>query len=51
LREGTVSIANALGSGAVQAAAFLPFLPGLCRYFSVKELKLPSVQTCGAGSP
>jgi len=51
-RAGNVAIANALGSGLVQNAAFLPFLPGLCQHLLGEELKLPSVATwwCGQKS-
>ena len=51
VREGNVAIANTLGSGVLQAPAFLPFLPGLCRYFFGEDLKLPSVQTWWCGQP
>ena len=52
VREGNVAIANALGSGAVQAAGFLPFLPDLCRFLLGEQLLLPSVRTwwCGEES-
>lgn len=51
VREGNVTIANALGSGLLQGPAFLPFLPGLCRFFLDEELTLPSVQTWWCGQP
>ena len=49
---GNVSIANALGSGVVESAAILPFLPGLAKHLLGEELKLPSVATwwCGQQS-
>ena len=52
VREGTVAIANAIGTGVLQAPAFLPFLPSLCRHLLGEELQLPSVQTwwCGEES-
>jgi uncharacterized circularly permuted ATP-grasp superfamily protein/uncharacterized alpha-E superfamily protein len=49
VREGNVAVANALGSGLLQAPAFLAFLPGLCRRFLGEELALPSVQTYWCG--
>lgn len=51
-RLGKVAVANALGTGILQAAGFLPFLPALCRYLLGEELKLPSVQSwwCGDAS-
>jgi uncharacterized circularly permuted ATP-grasp superfamily protein/uncharacterized alpha-E superfamily protein len=48
-REGNVAIANALGSGMLQAPGFLPFLPALCRRLLGEELRLPSVQTWWCG--
>ena len=30
-RDGTVAIANAIGTGVLQTPALIPFLPGLCR--------------------
>ena len=51
-REGNVAIANALGSGVLQAPGFLPFLPALCRRLLGEDLRLPSVRTwwCGEES-
>ena len=48
-RAGTVTIANALGSGAIETSALCRFLPGLCRNLLGEELLLPSVPTrwCG----
>ena len=48
-REGHVVIANALGSGLLEAPAWLPFLPQLCRHFLAEDLRLPSVQTWWCG--
>ena len=49
---GNVRVANALGSGVVESAAIMPFLPGLARHLLGEELKLPSVATwwCGQES-
>src|SRR6202163_4652517 len=49
IRRGNVAVANALGSGILQAPGFLPFLPSLCRHLLDEELKLPSVQTWWCG--
>jgi uncharacterized circularly permuted ATP-grasp superfamily protein/uncharacterized alpha-E superfamily protein len=48
-RAGNVTIANALGSGAIETAALCRFLPGLCRSLLGEELLLPSMPTrwCG----
>jgi len=48
-REGNVAIANALGSGVLQAPGFLPFLPALARRLLGEELRLPSVRTWWCG--
>ena len=49
VREGNVAVANALGSGVVQAPAFSRSCPRLCRQLLGEELKLPSVQTWWCG--
>jgi uncharacterized circularly permuted ATP-grasp superfamily protein/uncharacterized alpha-E superfamily protein len=50
-RAGNVTIANALGSGVIETASIMPFLPGLCRHLLGEELKLPSVATWWGGQP
>ncbi len=52
VRAGNVAVANALGSGVIETAALLPFLPALCRELLGEELLLPSVPTwwCGRRS-
>jgi len=49
---GNVKVANALGSGLIETAAVMPFLPGLSRHLLGEDLKLPSVATwwCGQES-
>ena len=51
-RSGRVSIANGIGSGLMEAPAWLPFLPSLCRNLLGEELALPGVPTwwCGQRS-
>src|ERR1017187_3315094 len=46
---GNVRIANALGSGLIETAAIMPFLPGLSRHVLGEKLKLPSVATWWCG--
>lgn len=46
---GNVKVANALGSGVIETAAVMPFLPGLSRYLLGESLKLPSVATWWCG--
>ncbi len=48
---GNVQVANALGSGLIETAAIMPFLPGLSRRLLGEELKLPSVATWWCGQP
>jgi uncharacterized circularly permuted ATP-grasp superfamily protein/uncharacterized alpha-E superfamily protein len=48
---GNVKVANALGSGVIETAAIMPFLPGLCRHLTGESLKLPSVATWWCGQP
>jgi uncharacterized circularly permuted ATP-grasp superfamily protein/uncharacterized alpha-E superfamily protein len=48
-RAGHVTIANALGSGAIETPGMLPFLPGLCRALLGEALLLPSVATWWCG--
>ena len=48
---GNVKVANALGSGLIETAAIMPFLPGLCRYLTGETLELPSVATWWCGQP
>jgi uncharacterized circularly permuted ATP-grasp superfamily protein/uncharacterized alpha-E superfamily protein len=46
---GNVKVANALGSGLIETAAIMPFLPGLCRQLLGEKLRLPSVATWWCG--
>jgi uncharacterized circularly permuted ATP-grasp superfamily protein len=49
VRSGTVTVANALGSGLVESAAPASFLPGLCRHILGEEIKMPAVATWWCG--
>jgi uncharacterized circularly permuted ATP-grasp superfamily protein/uncharacterized alpha-E superfamily protein len=51
VRQGTVVVANAIGTGLLQAPGFLPFLPALCKHLLGEELLLPSVPTWWCGQP
>jgi uncharacterized circularly permuted ATP-grasp superfamily protein/uncharacterized alpha-E superfamily protein len=46
---GNVQVANALGSGLIETAAVMPFLPGLATHLLGEQLKLPSVATWWCG--
>jgi uncharacterized circularly permuted ATP-grasp superfamily protein/uncharacterized alpha-E superfamily protein len=48
-RAGTVTVANALGSGILEAMAFKPFLPGLSRALLGETLTLPDVASWWCG--
>ncbi|HNA22180.1 MAG TPA: circularly permuted type 2 ATP-grasp protein, partial [Agitococcus sp.] len=49
VRSGNVLVANALGSGVVESAGLLGFLPKICQYLFDEPLKLPSVPTWWCG--
>jgi uncharacterized circularly permuted ATP-grasp superfamily protein/uncharacterized alpha-E superfamily protein len=51
VRDGTVVIANALGSGVVEARAMLSFLPALAPLVLGRDLALPNVATWWLGQP
>ncbi len=51
VRAGNVVVANALGSGVIETAAILPFLPALCRALLGEELQIPSAPTWWCGEP
>ncbi|HTV33374.1 MAG TPA: circularly permuted type 2 ATP-grasp protein, partial [Methylocella sp.] len=49
LREGGVVIANALGSGVLEAPAMMSFMPKLCRTLLGEDLRLPNIATWWCG--
>jgi uncharacterized circularly permuted ATP-grasp superfamily protein/uncharacterized alpha-E superfamily protein len=49
ISAGNVVVANALGSGVIETAGIMPFLPGLARKLLGEPLKLPSVATWWCG--
>jgi uncharacterized circularly permuted ATP-grasp superfamily protein/uncharacterized alpha-E superfamily protein len=49
VRARRVILANALGSGVLESAAWLGFLPSACEWLFGEELKLPSVATWWCG--
>lgn len=49
LREGGVVIANALGSGLLEAPAMMSFMPKLCRTLLGEDLRLPNIATWWCG--
>jgi uncharacterized circularly permuted ATP-grasp superfamily protein/uncharacterized alpha-E superfamily protein len=51
VRSGTVTVANALGSGLIETSAFMPFFPGLSQQMLGEKLKLPTAATWWCGQP
>ncbi len=49
VRAGHVAVANALGTGLVETAATMAFLPGMCRHLLGEELRVPSIATWWCG--
>jgi len=49
LRYGGVVMANALGSGVLEAPAMMSFMPRLCQTLLGKELRLPNIATWWCG--
>ena len=51
LRQGNLSLINALGSGVVEARAFMAFLPRICERLTGEALRLPNIATWWCGQP
>jgi uncharacterized circularly permuted ATP-grasp superfamily protein/uncharacterized alpha-E superfamily protein len=53
VRAGNIVVTNALGSGLLETAAHMAFLPGLCRELLGEVMHMPSVATwwCGQDAP
>ena len=49
LRNGGVTLANALGSGVVETPVVMSFMPGLCRRVLGEELRLSNIATWWCG--
>ncbi|WP_129775746.1 circularly permuted type 2 ATP-grasp protein [Peristeroidobacter soli] len=49
VRAGRVVLGNALGSGVIESAAWLGFLPSICEWLLGEPLQLPSVATWWCG--
>lgn len=50
-RDGSLAVANPLGSGLVESPVFMAFLPRLCQHLLNEKLKLPGVATYWCGEP
>jgi len=51
VRDGTVAVANSLGSGAVEARAMLSFMPALAPRLLGRDLAIPNLATWWLGDP
>jgi uncharacterized circularly permuted ATP-grasp superfamily protein/uncharacterized alpha-E superfamily protein len=51
VRRGNVVVANALGSGVLESAAWLGFLPAIAEQLIGEKLRLPSVASWWCGEP
>lgn len=51
VRSGRVAVANPFGSGLVESAAFMAFMPQLCKAILGEELIMPGVATWWCGQP
>jgi uncharacterized alpha-E superfamily protein len=51
IRKGNVAVANALGSGVLESAAWLGFLPAIAPQMIGEKLHLPSVASWWCGEP
>jgi uncharacterized circularly permuted ATP-grasp superfamily protein/uncharacterized alpha-E superfamily protein len=49
VRAGRVTLGNALGSGVIESAAWMGFLPTICEWLLGETLQLPSVATWWCG--
>lgn len=51
VRSGTVTLANALGSGVIEARSLLAFLPSIARARLGRDLAIPHIATWWCGQP
>jgi len=51
VREGSVTLVNAMGSGLVETPALNPFLPGACKALLGEDLLIPPIATWWCGQP
>lgn len=49
LRQGTLTLINGLGSGVVEARAFMAFLPRICERLMGEPLRMPNIATWWCG--
>lgn len=51
LREGTLSLINALGAGVLETRALMAFLPRICETLLGEPMQLPNIATWWCGQP
>lgn len=51
LREGTLSLINALGAGVLETRALMAFLPRICETLLGEPIRLPNIATWWCGQP
>ena len=51
LREGSLTMVNALGAGILETRALMAFLPRICEQLTGEALKLPNIATWWCGQP
>ena len=51
IRQGSISVVNALGSGILETRALAAFMPNLCRALTGEEMILPTIATWWCGQP
>ncbi|MAZ14928.1 MAG: hypothetical protein CL535_01120 [Ahrensia sp.] len=51
VRNGSVTMINALGSGVLETRAFLAFVPRICEAMTGESLKIPNIATWWCGQP
>ena len=51
IRNGNVSMINALGAGVLEMRALLAFMPRICEHLRGESLKIPNVATWWCGQP
>jgi len=51
IRQGSVVMVNAIGSGVLETRAFLAFLPRICEALLGEPLRLPNIATWWCGQP
>lgn len=51
IRQGNVAVCNALGSGVLESAGILEFMPGICQHLRSEPLLMDSIRSWWCGDP